>query len=56
MPELRMIVIASIAGNDESLYEETLVPFETGDEVEAATKAGEWLHALASGLIEEAKS
>lgn len=58
MSEMRLVVIASLAGDPESLIEEQVFPYEETGEgaTTAALAAAKWLHEQADLLIQGATS
>lgn len=54
MNEIRLVLIASLSGDAESVIDEQLFPVDEGDPVEAAERAAAWLRERADGLLEEA--
>jgi len=59
MPEMRIMIVASLTGDEESIIDEKLFPYDDEDEASrmaAANQASAWLHALADGLAKGANS
>lgn len=59
MREMRVTLIFSLNGDDESVIEELIVPFAEDDEeagMSAAREAAAWLHDQADSLEEGASS
>lgn len=58
MKEARFVLVSSVSGDAESVYEEILVPYEDDDASanEAALRAASWLRTLAESLEKAARS
>jgi hypothetical protein len=58
MSELRLVVVASVSGDAESVVEEALFEYDDDEAgaLSAAGRAAAWLHKLAADLAGEASS
>lgn len=56
MREIRMLVIGSISGDDESVFDEKRFQVDDDHPEQAALEAATWMRKLADGLAEEANS
>lgn len=59
MSEMRILIIGSLSGDEDSVIDEKLFPYdddEEGSRMAAANQAAAWLHTLADGMAKAANS